>query len=96
MTEASHSQDNEVILPEEIQLEATLPSSIHGAQDTETPTVVSGPEYKPDPQLETATQPDPEPEPIPVTKMEEIQLEPEMETKIETESEPELSLSLEL
>ncbi|XP_026645142.1 V-set and immunoglobulin domain-containing protein 1 isoform X2 [Microtus ochrogaster] len=88
MTKASHSQDNEVIPSEEIQLEATHPSSIHGAQSTEPPTAISGPEYEPDPQLETTTQPDPEPEPIPVPEM-EIQLEPELEPETEPESEPE-------
>ncbi|XP_075814282.1 V-set and immunoglobulin domain-containing protein 1 isoform X1 [Microtus pennsylvanicus] len=88
MTKASHSQDNKVIPSEEIQLEATHPSSIHGAQSTEPPTAISGPEYEPDPQLETTTQPDPEPEPIPVPEM-EIQLEPELEPETEPESEPE-------
>lgn len=88
MTKASHSQDNETIPPEEIQLEATVPSSVHGGQDTEPPTAISGPDYEPDSQFETATQPDPEPEPIPVPEM-EIQMEPELEPETEPEPEPE-------
>ncbi|XP_037054809.1 V-set and immunoglobulin domain-containing protein 1 isoform X2 [Peromyscus leucopus] len=94
MTKASHSRDNETIPAENIQLEATLPSSIHDAQDTEPATTIVEPEYEPNPPLESTTQPDPEPEPMPVSEM-EIQLEPELEVELEPEPEPELEPDLE-
>lgn len=91
MTKVHHSRQNEAIPAGGIQLEGTLPSSIHASHNTEPTTAVLEPEYEPNPPLETATQPDPEPEgsgPMPVPET-EIQLQPEMELEPETEPEPE-------
>lgn len=91
MTKVHHSRQNEAIPAGGIQLEGTLPSSIHASHNTEPTTAVLEPEYEPNPPLETATQPDPEPEgsgPMPVPET-EIQLQPELELEPETEPEPE-------
>ncbi|XP_051033975.1 V-set and immunoglobulin domain-containing protein 1 isoform X2 [Phodopus roborovskii] len=97
MTKASHSRDNEAIPSEDIQLGATLSSSIRVTHTTKPTIAILGQEYEPNPQLKTATQPDPEPEPMPVPEM-EIHLEPELELELEpeTETEPEFEPELEL
>lgn len=91
MTKVHHSQQNEAIPAGSIQLEGTLPSSIHASHNTEPTTAVLESDYEPNPLMETATQPDPEPEgsvPMPVSET-EIQLQPELELDLETEPEPE-------
>lgn len=97
MTKVHHSGQNEAIPAGGIQLEGTLPSSIHASHNTEPTTAVLEPEYEPNPPLETATQPDPEPEgsgPVPVPET-EIHLQPELELEPETEPEPEPQPELE-
>ncbi|XP_021009079.1 V-set and immunoglobulin domain-containing protein 1 isoform X1 [Mus caroli] len=92
MTKVHHPQQNEAISADGIQLEGTLPSSIHAGHNSEpTTTAVLEPEYEPNPPLETATQPDPEPEgsvPVPAPEA-EIHPHPELDPETETEPEPE-------
>ncbi|XP_040600412.1 V-set and immunoglobulin domain-containing protein 1 isoform X3 [Mesocricetus auratus] len=89
MTKASHSPDSEAIPSEDIQLGATLPSSIHDAHTGPT-TAILGPEYESGIQLKNATQRDPEAE----SEM-EIQLEQEPETETEPEFEPQSGIIVE-
>ncbi|NP_084457.2 V-set and immunoglobulin domain-containing protein 1 isoform 1 precursor [Mus musculus] len=92
MTKVHHPQQSEAISADGVQLEGTLPSSIHAGHNTEpTTTAVLEPEYEPNPPLETTTQPDPEPEgSVPVLAPEaEIQPHPELDPETETEPEPE-------
>ncbi|XP_050997527.1 V-set and immunoglobulin domain-containing protein 1 [Acomys russatus] len=92
MTMASHAHETEAVPSDDVQIEVTVPSSIHDAHNTEPASAILEPEYEPDPPVETATQPDPEAEPLPMPAMEEIHLDPELELEPEPETDPELDL----